>query len=178
MNTDAGDLALVAQSRHPASWSSSDPLADRAVIIWPQVDGPEAVDGEGAQVVLDAAAQLFGSLRRKPPAPVVSWAPTLETRTSPSGVGMQSLPDQCVGHVGSVVLRRVDVVNTKVDGTPQHGHRRVVIPGRTEHSRTRELHCAEADAIDGVGTERGDMTNCSSGSSAQATSRSGRAFVR
>ena len=68
---------------------------------------------------------------------------------------MQGLPDQCVGHVGSVVLRRVDVVDTKVDGTPQHGHRLVVIAGRTEHSRARELHRAEADAIDGVGTERG-----------------------
>ena len=88
---------------------------------------------------------------------------------------MQGLPNQCVGHVGSVVLRRVDVVDTKVDGTPQHGHRRVVVPGGPNTPGPGSCIAPKPMRLTVWGpSEARDMTNCSSGSSAQATSRSDR----
>ena len=143
-----------------------------------QVDGPEAVDGEGAQVVLDAARSSSGRCAGSQPPLSSRRAPTLETSTRSSGYGCSASRISCVGDVGSVVLGGVDVVDAELDGPAQHRDRLVVVPRRAEHARTGQLHRAEADAVDGVGTERGARHDPCSPDRLRSTIGSGRAFVR
>ena len=69
-------------------------------------------------------------------------------------VRMQRLPDELVGHVGTVELGGVDVVHAEFDRPPQHGQRFVAITRRSEHAGPRKLHRAEAHTGDRKATER------------------------
>ena len=72
----------------------------------------------------------------------------------PSGYGCSAVADELVGDVGPVVLGRVDVVDAELDGAAQDGDRRGAVARRPEDARARELHGAEAHAVDGAPSRR------------------------
>ena len=84
---------------------------------------------------------------------VVAAAADLAYQREVLRVGMQRLPNQLVGDVGTVELGGVDVVDAEFDRPPQHRQRRVAVPRRPEDVRPGQLHCAEADAGNGKATE-------------------------
>src|SRR4029077_19945884 len=53
---------------------------------------------------------------------------------------------QLIGHLRSVVLGRVDVVDPGLDRSAQDCDRLLMVLGRSRHARTGELHRSESDA--------------------------------
>jgi hypothetical protein len=51
-----------------------------------------------------------------------------------------------VGHVGTVKLSRVDVVDTQVHHSSEHGQSCGPVARRPEHARPGQLHGTKADA--------------------------------
>ena len=66
---------------------------------------------------------------------------------------MQRLADNLVGNVRTIEVAGVDVVHPGGDGLAQHGHCRVMIPGRAENAGSRELHGAVAKPVHGAVAE-------------------------
>ena len=112
----------------------------------PQVDRGQLVDAQRCEVDLDVAAQLVGLVRGQPAALIVAAGAHLADECEVVRVGMERLADEFVGHVGSVELRGVDVVDAEFDGPAQHGDRLIVVAGRAEDSGSGELHRTETDA--------------------------------
>ena len=67
---------------------------------------------------------------------------------------MQAFADQVIDDVRAVVLSGVDVVDAEFDRAAQHGAGAVGIARRAKYAGTGELHCAEADAVDGLVGEK------------------------
>ena len=59
---------------------------------------------------------------------------------------MQCCPDELIRDVGTVVLRRVDVIDAEFHGAPQNRNGLAAVFRRPEHPGTWQLHGAEADA--------------------------------
>ena len=155
---DSGDLALVAERDHLGELvlERNGPGAFGKLVVGQssQVDRAEALDVEGAQVVLDPGAQLGRGLGGDPTALCVALGSDLGDQEQVLGVRVQRFVDELVRHVRPVVLRRVDVVHAELDRTPQHRDGLVVVTRRPEHSGTGKLHGAEADPANGVSGER------------------------
>ena len=103
----------------------------------PQVHRVEPLDVQGAQVVQHARAQLLRALRRQPAALGVARRADLADQHEPSGYGCSAVAQELVGHVGSVVLRGVDVVDAELDRAPHapRGPRRGRGAGRRRRGR-------------------------------------------
>jgi hypothetical protein len=82
----------------------------------PQVDGRQLVDAECPQILLDAGPELGRLLPREPATGAVPPRADLRHQGQVGRVGVQGLMDQVIGHVGPVVLRRVNVVDPELDG--------------------------------------------------------------
>ena len=151
-DADPVDEALVASRHHRLEL----PVEEGFVAVGhdAQVHGPEPVDAEGAQVVLDALTQLGRLVPREPGPGAV--APSADLRHERDAVErVQRLPQELVDDVGAVVLRRVDVIDPGGADRGEHGERLVAVPGRSEDAGPGELHRPEAHAVDGVPTECG-----------------------
>ena len=61
---------------------------------------------------------------------------------------MQRAPDDLVGHMGTVEVAGVDVVDARRDGFPEQRDRAFHVARRAEDTRAGELHGAVAEAID------------------------------
>jgi hypothetical protein len=123
-------------------------LAGRPCVGQPQVDRGQLPHAQGAQVVLDAPAQLIGLAVGQPPPGLVAACPDLADQRQRIRVGKQRLPDELVSHAGTVVLGGVNMVHPERHRAPQHRQRLIVVPRRAEHPRTRQLHRPEADPAD------------------------------
>ena len=62
--------------------------------------------------------------------------------------------DELVGHVGSVELRRVDVVDASLDSPAYDGQCDRAVLWRTEDPGPGQLHGAEPHAVDGAVGEK------------------------
>jgi hypothetical protein len=62
--------------------------------------------------------------------------------------------NQPVGDMRAIEIAGVDMVHPGIHGRAQHGHGRIVIPGRAEHARPGELHGAIAKAPYGAIAKR------------------------
>jgi len=62
------------------------------------------------------------------------------------GVGVQRRLDELVGDFGAIEVGSVDVIDAEVGRAPQDRDGRITISRRAEHTWTRQLHRAEADA--------------------------------
>ena len=124
-----------------------------------QVDEVHPLDPQRAQVVLDALAQLRRGLGGQPGARLVAAGADLGDELEVVGYGMQGLADQVVDDVGAVVLGGVDVVDAELDRPPQDGADGVGVARRAEYAGARELHRAEADAVDGLVAEEGCLVH-------------------
>jgi hypothetical protein len=122
-----------------------------------QVDQVHALDAQGAQVVLDALAQLLRGERGQPGAGLVAAGADLRHELEVLRVGMERLADEVVDHVGAVVLRGVDVVDAELDGAAQDGAGAVGVARRAEDAGAGELHGAESDAADGLVAQEGGL---------------------
>ena len=58
--------------------------------------------------------------------------------------------DQLVGHVGAVVLGRVNVVDTQIDHTAEHGQSGGPVARWTKDPRPGQLHGPKADPAYGA----------------------------
>ena len=67
---------------------------------------------------------------------------------------MQRLLDDLVGHVRTIEVARVDVVDARGQGFAQHGDGRLGIARRSVHAGTGQLHGAVAHAVQGQGVAR------------------------
>ena len=67
---------------------------------------------------------------------------------------MQRLADELVGHMRTVVVAGVDVIDAARDRFAQHRDRGVVVLRRPEHARPGELHGAVAKALHNPVAER------------------------
>ena len=67
---------------------------------------------------------------------------------------MQRLADELVGHVGTIIVAGVDVIDAARDRFAQHRDRRVMVLGRPEHAWARELHGAVAKTLHNPVAER------------------------
>jgi hypothetical protein len=119
----------------------------------PQVDRVQLFHPERAQVVEHAGSELLGPPSWQPSALVVALRADLADQGELVGERMQGLPEQLVGHVGSVVLRCIDVIDPELRRPTDHGQCLGPIPGRPEHARPWQLHCAEADPVHPAATE-------------------------
>ena len=64
--------------------------------------------------------------------------------------------DEFVGHVGTVKLRRIDVIDAGVHGSTKHSQCLVMVSGLPQHAWTRKLHGAKPHAVNGtLGQEDG-----------------------
>ena len=118
-----------------------------------QIDDGDLLQAEGREIGLDSGTELLGSLGGQPPALIVSRCSNLGHNDQRIGVGKERLPQELVGHVGSVELRGVDVVDPGVDGPAEYRQRDIPILGRPEDTGTGELHGAKAHAADGPTTQ-------------------------
>ena len=115
-----------------------------------QVDNVHLFHLQAAQVGLHPGPKLLGPLGRGPPTLLVSLRTDLAHQHEVLGVGEKRCVDQLVGHVGAVVLGRVDVVDTQIDHPAEHGQSRGPVARRAEHPRPGQLHGPEADAAYGA----------------------------
>ena len=67
---------------------------------------------------------------------------------------MQRLADELVGHMRTVVVAGVDVIDAARDRFAQHRDRGIVVLRRPEHARSGELHGAVAKALHNPVAER------------------------
>jgi len=119
----------------------------------PQVHRGQPVGPQRRQVLFDVGAQLVGLLCGQPVGLVVALATDLADQRQIGGVGVQRFADEFVGDVRAVELRGVDVVDAEFDRAPEHRDGLLVIPRRAEDPGSGQLHGAEADAADSVGSE-------------------------
>ena len=71
-------------------------------------------------------------------------------------IGVERLRYQFVGHVWTVELSRIDVVDARVHGSTKHRQGLVMVPGRPQHAGPGKLHGAEPHAVNRtVGQEDG-----------------------
>jgi len=147
-DADQVELAFLAQLAEGA-----ETLAERTLglgVHQPQVDEVEALDPQGAEVLLDPLAQLRGRERRQPGTPLVAAGADLGHQPQALGIGMEGVADQLVDDVGAVVLGGVDVVDAELDRAPEDGARRLGVARRAEDAGAGELHRAEANPVDGL----------------------------
>jgi hypothetical protein len=111
-----------------------------------QVHDVEPLDGETPQVVLDAGAKLFGSLRRRPASVGVSFGADLAYEHEVLGVWVERGVDQLVRDIGSVELGGVDVVDAQLDSPAKDGKRGGPVAWWPEHAAAGQLHRAEPNA--------------------------------
>ncbi len=113
-----------------------------------EINDGNLVETEGFEIGLDSGPELLGPLRGMPMALIVSCRTNLRHNYQIVRIGIKRLQHQLIGDVGSVELRRVDVVHPCVYRTTKYSQRNVSILRRTEHIRTGKLHCTKTHAAD------------------------------
>jgi len=140
---DPADQALITRLDHGGELIV-EPLAGRRAVGQPQVDRGELVHAEGAQDVLDPAAQLRGLAVGQPAAGSVPARPDFADQREGAGVGGQRRPDELVGDAGPVALRGVDVVHAELGAppnTPRPGSCIAPNPMRDTEKPPRRYRC-------------------------------------
>ncbi len=139
---DAADQPFVAGLDHRGELSVEQFSVDLrrgvgvgGLVVDAEVDRGETVGPQRLQILLDGGTQLVGLLRGQPRSSVVALGADLAHQRQISGVGVQRFADQLIGHIRSVELRRVDVVDAQLDCAPQYGERLVVVARRAEDTR-------------------------------------------
>src|SRR6185437_10939230 len=129
-----GDQALVAGRYHRGQLvieaRVDPPAAGQA-----QVHRGELADPQAAQVVLDGLAQLVRIAGCEAGAAVVGPDRDLADDRQPAGVGVERFADQVVDGAGTVVLGRVDVIDSGGDRSPEHAYGRFSVRWRPEGVR-------------------------------------------
>ncbi len=67
---------------------------------------------------------------------------------------MKGLADEMIGDVRTVIVARIDMIDSACQRLAQHGERSLPIFRRPEHSRPRELHCAVPHSLHAASSER------------------------
>lgn len=145
----------------PCCWSStsvsnasaSEPGWGTFGVAESEVDQVEDVEAEGLEVVVDLAAQIFGSAGCRPAALFVAGRAHLGQDVQRLGIGVQCLADQLVGDARPVGVAGVDVCDTEGDRFTQHGQGTLAIGGRPHDPRAGQLHGAVAEPGDGQVTQ-------------------------
>jgi hypothetical protein len=138
---DPGDETVVAGGHHRGQLVI-EAGADAPVTGQPEIDRGQLAHPQGAQVVLDALAQLVRVVEGQHRAAVIAADRDLADDRQPVGIGVQRVADQLVDRAGAVVLSGVEVIDTGRDRGPQHAKRRGPVRRRPEGERARELHRA------------------------------------
>ena len=99
-HADQVELALVAQVLQRAELLGQRDARRRRRRRQAQVDQVHPLDAQGAQVGLDALAQLVGAQGRQPGARVVAAGADLRDELEALGVGVERLADQVVDESG------------------------------------------------------------------------------
>jgi hypothetical protein len=81
----------------------------------PQIDNLERVEAETAQIVMDRALEVGGRHSRVPRRVRAALGADLGDDDKVVGIGMQRLPDQLIGDVGTVKVAGVDVIDPTRD---------------------------------------------------------------
>jgi hypothetical protein len=105
------------------------------------------------QVGLDPGPQLVGSRRVQDRTSTIPTGADLRHDPQAGRVRVQRVSDQLVDDVGSVELRRVDVVDAELDGAAEHSSCGASVRRRSEDAGAGQLHRAEPHPVDGVRTE-------------------------
>src|ERR1700678_2652840 len=110
----------------------------------PEVDDIQRVESEISQVVMDPIRQLLTRKRRNPR--FVLWPPStyFGAYHQTLRIRMKRPLDDLVGHVGTVKVARIDVIDPCVNCLSQNSYRSVHIARRSVHAGAGKLHGAIA----------------------------------
>jgi hypothetical protein len=149
--SDASDQSFLTEGLHELGLFGD---GDVRLGMSTQVDHRHLLDVESGQIGFDSRPQLLGALGGQPLALIVPRRTDLGHQNQIVGIGMKCLPNQLVGHVGTVELCCVDVVYASLDGAPEDGQGGVSVLWWTENPRAGKLHGAEPHAAHRMGTEQ------------------------
>lgn len=122
--------------------------AGRCFVDQPQVDRCHPIHTERCEVLLDARPQLIRIVERNNGTAVVATGPNLADDRQVGRVRVQRFADELVHHTRPVVLRGIDVVDSRVDRRPQDKQRLVTVTWRPKDTITGQLHRAVPNPID------------------------------
>jgi len=114
--------------------------ADAPVAGQAEVDRCQLAEPQAAEVVLDAVAQLVRVVEWRDGTAVVSPDRDLADDRQPVRIGIERLADQVVDDAGTVVLGRVDVIDSGAYRGPEHADGRCPVRRRAKGELAGQLH--------------------------------------
>nr|WP_051718470.1 hypothetical protein [Hymenobacter sp. IS2118] len=121
----------------------------RAVAHQPQVHQLNLLLLQGAQVVVDAGAQVFGGVEGHPAFVGPAGGAHFRADNQAGRVGMQGLGNEPVGHVLAIIVGRVEEVDACSHGSFQNFQRLRAVIGLAPDVGAGEAHGAVAKARNG-----------------------------
>src|ERR1700722_13992775 len=113
----------------------------------PEVDGIQRVEPEASQIIMDGIDQFLAQKRVNPR--FVRWPPGAYFGDDHQsiGIGMKGLFDDLVGHMRTVKIAGIDMVDPVRNSLAQNGYGSFNITGRPPHLWPRQLHGAVTHSV-------------------------------
>src|SRR5580704_8665300 len=121
------DQALTFELGERGHWLLNGTLGGRHNIADPKVYNIEGIEPEISQVVMHSVDQLLPGSRMRPRLVGATTRAQFSDNHEALRVGMQRLFNKLIGHMGTVVITGVDVIDTGFYRLAQNGYRSVNI---------------------------------------------------